>query len=233
VTASHREISLEAWQASPLAGLPPETRDALLSSSFLVRVPRGRLIVEPNGASLVALMHSGHVRVQWVTADGRSATIRYAGAGQVLGLPSVVVGWTPWSVCAVTECEMTVMSGSKLSEIAQRDAAVAWYLARQVTEIAFESIELLGGNIFEPVLQRLSRHLLELAERGEQGLVVTADQDELAHSIGSVREVIARALRTLREDGLVRRVGSALLITDPARLHEIAAGVRTAPASSV
>jgi predicted transcriptional regulator len=53
---------------------------------------------------------------------------------------------------------------------------------------------------------------------------VTADQEELAHSVGSVRVVIARALRTLREAGLVRRVSSGLLLIDPARLHELAAG---------
>lgn len=221
---SHQELSLAAWQASSLAGLPGGVRDALLANAFVVRVPGGRSFVEANGGSLIALVHRGHVRVQWVTAGGRSATIRYVGADQVLGLPSAVAGTTPWSVYAVTECEMTVMSGTRLRDLAQRDPAVAWYLARQIVEVAYESIEVLGGNIFEPVPQRVSRHLLELAVRTECGLVVTADQDELAHSVGSVRGVVARALRTLREAGLVRRVSSGLLLVDPARLHELAAG---------
>jgi CRP-like cAMP-binding protein len=224
VRTSQQELSVAAWEASPLAAMPAGVRDALLASAVIVRVPGGRSIVEANGGSLVALVHCGHARVQWTRADGRSATIRYVGAGQVVGLPSAVAGTTPWSVYAVTECQLTVMSGARLRDIAQRDAAVAWCLARQLVEIAFESIEVLGGNIFEPVLQRVSRHLLELAERTEGGLVVTADQDELAHSIGSVREVIARALRTLREEGVVRRVTAGLLLTDPARLHELAAG---------
>jgi CRP/FNR family cyclic AMP-dependent transcriptional regulator len=233
VKMTHQELSLAAWQASPLAGLPADVRDALLASAVVVRVPGGRSVVEANGGPLIALVHCGHMRVQWATADGRSATIRYVGAGQVLGLPSAVAGSTPWSVYAVSECELTMMSGTRLSDIAQRDATVAWYLARLLVEIAYESIDVLGGNIFEPVLQRVSRHLLELAERTEGGLVVTADQDELAHSIGSVREVIARALRTLREAGLVRRVASGLLLTDPARLHELAAGVPCGRAASV
>ena len=221
---AHHELSLAAWQASSLAALPCRVRDALLASAVVVRVPGGHSFVEANGGSLIALVHCGHVRVQWVTADGRSATIRYVGADQVLGLPSAVAGTTPWSVYAVTECEMTVMSGTRLRDIAQRDPDVAWYLARQIVEVAYESIEVLGGNIFEPVLQRVCRHLLELAVRTGCGLVVTADQDELAHSIGSVRGVVARALRTLREAGLVSRVSSGLLLTDPARLHELAAG---------
>jgi CRP/FNR family transcriptional regulator, cyclic AMP receptor protein len=233
VKTTHQELSLTAWQASPLAGLPAGVRDALLASAFVVRVPSGRLIVEANGGPLIALVHCGHMRVQWTTADGRSATIRHVGAGQLLGLPSAVAGSTPWSVYAVTECELTMMSGTTLRDTAQTDATVAWYLARLLVEIAYESIEVLGGNIFEPVLQRVSRHLLELAERTGDGLVVTCDQDELAHSIGSVRVVIARALRTLREAGLVRRVPSGLLLTDPARLHELAAGLPCPSTASV
>lgn len=75
---------------------------------------------------------------------------------------------------------------------------------------------MLGGNIFEPYCSASRAAVrLELAEQHDDGLVVTADQDELAHSIRSVGEVIARALRTLREAGLVLRVPAGLLLTDP------------------
>jgi CRP-like cAMP-binding protein len=121
---------------------------------------------------------------------------------------------------------MTMMSGARLRHIAEKDGAVSWYLARQLVDISYDSIGVLGGNIFEPVLQRVARHLLTLAERTGGGLVVTADQDELAHSIGSVREVIARALRTLREQGVIARSAAGLMLVDPARLQEIAAGRR-------
>lgn len=227
----HREASLAAWEASPLAGLPNEARGALLDGSVVVRVPAGQSIGEAHAGPTFALVHFGRVRVQWATPGGRTATIRYAGAGQVLGLPSAVAGTTPWRGYAVTESEMTMMSSARLRDIAEKDAAVAWFLARQLVDISYESIDVLGGNIFEPVLQRLSRHLLELAEQTGDGLVVTADQDELAHSIGSVREVVARALRTLREQFVVVRVASGLLLTDPVRLHEVAAGRTPGPLS--
>jgi CRP-like cAMP-binding protein len=223
---SHRKVSLAAWEASPLAGLPDGVRDALLDGSVVVRVPAGQPIGEAYGGPTFALVHFGHVRVQWATPEGRTATIRYAGAGQVLGLPSAVAGTTPWNGYAVTECEMTMMSGARLRHIAEKDGAVSWYLARQLVDISYDSIGVLGGNIFEPVLQRVARHLLTLAERTGGGLVVTADQDELAHSIGSVREVIARALRTLREQGVIARSAAGLMLVDPARLQEIAAGRR-------
>jgi hypothetical protein len=39
-----------------------------------------------------------------------------------------------------------------------------------------------------------------------------------------VREVIARALRTLREQRLIEWTAAGLRLVDPARLHEMAAG---------
>ncbi|MEW2504042.1 MULTISPECIES: Crp/Fnr family transcriptional regulator [unclassified Amycolatopsis] len=222
--ASQRERSARAWQASPLAELPGEVRDALLASSVVVGVPAGQSIGEAYAGPTFALVHSGHVRVQLVTADGRTATIRYAGEGQILGLPSAIAGTTPWTAYAVTDCDLTMMSGALLRELASADAAIAWHLAGQLAQISFEVIDVLGGNIFEPVLQRVCRHLLELAERTDEGLVVATDQHELAQSIGSVREVIARALRTLREQGLIERTPAGLRLVDPARLHEMAAG---------
>ncbi|MFI5610309.1 Crp/Fnr family transcriptional regulator [Amycolatopsis sp. NPDC051903] len=221
---AQRERSLRAWQASPLAPLPVSVRDSLLGSSVVVHIPAGQSIGEAYAGPTFALVHSGHTRVQLVTADGRTATIRYAGEGQLLGLPSAIAGTTPWTAYAVTDCELTMMSGALLRELAAADAGVAWHLAGQMAQISYEVIDVLGGNIFEPVLQRVCRHLLELAERTDAGLVVVTDQHELAQSIGSVREVIARALRTLREQGLVERTSAGLRLLDPARLHELAAG---------
>jgi CRP/FNR family cyclic AMP-dependent transcriptional regulator len=70
----------------------------------------------------------------------------------------------------------------------------------------------------------VSRHLLDLAERKDNQLVVQVNQQELADAIGSVREVVARALRQLQDDDLVARTPGALVLLDPAALHALASG---------
>lgn len=45
-------------------------------------------------------------------------------------------------------------------------------------------------------------------------------QQELADAVGSVREVVARALRDLRALGIVATSTDSVVILDPARLHE-------------
>jgi CRP/FNR family transcriptional regulator, cyclic AMP receptor protein len=45
-------------------------------------------------------------------------------------------------------------------------------------------------------------------------------QQELADAVGSVREVVARALRDFRLARLVATAPDSVVILDPARLHE-------------
>src|SRR4051812_20950407 len=69
--------------------------------------------------------------------------------------------------------------------------------------------------------QRLARPPLDRAAERQAGadLVAPVGQQELADAVGTARGVVARTLRGMRGDGLVRtgRFGVGLL--DPARLH--------------
>jgi CRP/FNR family transcriptional regulator len=73
------------------------------------------------------------------------------------------------------------------------------------------------------VTQRVASHLLDLAtmpQRPEAPLVSEVSQQELADAVGSVREVVARALRDLRAAGTVATSTDRIEILDPVRLHE-------------
>jgi CRP/FNR family transcriptional regulator, cyclic AMP receptor protein len=218
--------SLEAWRHSHLAELPDEARAAMLADAFVVTIPAGNQIGEPNSDAVLALIHSGLTRIVLRAPDGRVATVRYAGAGQVLGLASAIVGSSPWAGYAITDCEVTLLDPAKLRRLGQTDARVAWALAKQMARICYEVIDTLGGNVFGTIDQRVSRHLLELAVRRPEGLVVLADQHELAQSVGSVREVVGRSIRLLREQGALERLPKGgLLIVRPEVLQQVADGI--------
>jgi hypothetical protein len=57
-------------------------------------------------------------------------------------------------------------------------------------------------------------------------------QQELADAAGSVREVVARALRELRMAGIVDTTADSVVILDPARLHVVSGGAE-GPVTSV
>ena len=55
-------------------------------------------------------------------------------------------------------------------------------------------------------------------------LVARVSQQELADAAGSVREVVARALRDLRAAGIVATAADSVVILDPARLYAESGG---------
>ena len=221
---SATSASLKAWNASYLRQLPSDIRDDLLSDAFVVTIPAGSPIYAAYRAARFVLIHTGRARVQAQSLDGRSATIRYAGPGQVIGLPSTLANQSPVGAEAVSDCEVSFLNVSKVQRLIRTRPEVGELLLREVTSILFEVIELFTENLFGSVLQRVSRHLIDLAEETPEGLIVHSDQNSIAEAIGSVREVVARALRTLREEKVVVRKGNGILILDRDRLHEYSHG---------
>lgn len=216
--------SLAAWESSYFAELAPPIRHAMLRDAVVVTVPAAQPIYEAFGPPRLALLHHGQARVKVVSRDGRVATVRYAGPGQVIGLPSAIAQGSPVGADAITDCEVSMLNVATLRRLAVTDAGLSWLLAQQACQIVFETVEFLGDNLFGTVQQRVSRHLLDLASNAPEGLIVRVEQQELADAIGSVREVVARALRKLREAGFVERHPSGIRITDPSGLHRLASG---------
>ncbi|MFC9833659.1 Crp/Fnr family transcriptional regulator [Rhodococcus sp. NPDC127530] len=219
--------SYEAWESSYFAALSTDVRNAMLRDAFVVNVKAGGAINGASGPPRMFLIHSGQARVTVVSREGRAATVRYAGPGQVLGLPAAIAGTSPIPAHAITDCEMSMLNVDTLRRLASTDPTVAWLLLQQTCAIVYEVVEILGDNIFGTVEQRLCRHLLDLADNSDAGLIVKVEQQELADAIGSVREVVARAIRKLREAGLVERHSRGLRIVNPSELHRIASGTTT------
>lgn len=217
--------SLAAWESSFFAELPHEIRNAMLHDAFIVTVPAGQPIYEASAPPRLALLHHGQARVKVVSKEGRAATIRYAGPGEVIGLPAAIAQGSPAvSADAITDCEVSMLNVTTMRRLAGTEARVGWLLAQQACQLVFESVDFMGDNLFGTVNQRVSRHLLDLASNSPEGLIVRVDQQEIADAIGSVREVVARALRRLRESDVIGRHPAGILIKSPSELHRIASG---------
>ena len=65
-----------------------------------------------------------------------------------------------------------------------------------------------------------SRCLLDVAvdERRDGTLVARLSQQELAGQVGTVREVVVRVLRELRDAGVVRTERDEIVVLDPGHL---------------
>lgn len=107
-------------------------------------------------------------------------------------------------------------------------------LLGELSERVLSFIAEIRDSAFATVRQRVARHLLDLASEGQTGpeLVAAIGQQDLADAVGSVREVVVRALRELRQGHLIETGRDRIVILDPVGLvAEAYAPVETRPAS--
>ena len=191
-----------AVERSHLHALPPDVLDGLLAGAVRAKTPAGSVTHrEGEPAPHLELVVAGVVRAFVAAPDGRTLTVRYCRPGALLR-----------------------MSPPVARQAVARDTRVSAAFLRELSERVMSFIDEIPGSAFATVRQRVARHLLELAAQREPGrdggaeIVVTVSQHELADAAGTVREVVVRVLRELRQEGVLRTERDRIVILDPARL---------------
>lgn len=217
-----------AWRSSRLASRLVADPNEMLIDAFEAELPCGALtFADASSHPKLAVIVTGLIRVYAMGPGGRQVTIRYITAGEILGLPSALApeAYTlepHLAVQALTRCQLLHLSVQRFRLIASRDSENMWGLFAEMATVLRGSEYMLVQNLFQPVRARVARHLLDLAAREGDRLVVRICQQDIADAIGSVREVVARAIVWLRDQELLRREGPLYVLNDPVRLHEIA-----------
>jgi CRP/FNR family transcriptional regulator, cyclic AMP receptor protein len=221
-TVADHEVA-EALAGSFLGRLPPDLLGALLEAGERMDYPAGSMIYRPGSFSRTLLVVRGLLRVFMGSPEGRQVTVRYARAGDVLGIAVLVGGPAAVGVQALAESSLFRIDARMLTAAAHRDARVSWALAEELNRRLYATLQQTAANAFGSVRQRVAAHLLDLAsaQQPAQGrLVARVSQQELADAVGSVREVVARVLRDLRLTGLLATAPDSISILDPAGLYD-------------
>jgi len=229
------EEAIAAWRSSRLAASLSGDPDDMLVNAFEVRLEPGSVVqpcdlfhrVDDASVLVLGIVVSGLVRVYTTTSQGRQVTVRYVTDGDIFGLPvvlapDILVEGLVLASQALTPCHILRLSPARLREIAARDVENMWGLFNELARSMVSGHHMLAENLFQPVRARVARHMLDLAERDGSRMVVSASQQDIADAIGSVREVVSRAVLWLRDQGLVRREGPVYVLDDPAGLHGVA-----------
>ncbi|TJY71437.1 Crp/Fnr family transcriptional regulator [Arthrobacter sp. CAU 1506] len=231
--------ALQAIAASPLGSLPEPLLRDLLTGSTLVRVPAGTVTHREGDADPhLELMVSGLLKFYATAPDGRTITVRYCRRGSLMGVVSLFSPdfALPVSGVALTDTELVRLSPVRVRGAAARELPVAHAFLRELSARVLGFMAEIPGSAFTSVRQRVARHLLDLAAGADAGrldgpapmpaagseLAVHTTQQELAQAVGSVREVVVRILRDLREAGVVRTERDRIVIVEPGRLAELA-----------
>jgi CRP-like cAMP-binding protein len=206
-----------------LGRLPPEIADAVVEGSLLVHYRARALTFVGDEVVSAGMAVDGLQRVYLAAPDGRQLTIRYVFKGELLGairLPSIHVSI---ATEALEKATVLHFRPGHLQFLAERHPQLAIAIVDEYGERLERGYRALVLRAFSSVKARLAQDLYWRAEaikatRGTSA-VVEATQQDLANSIGSVREVVARAIDELRRDGMIERTRGGIRVLDPDRLE--------------
>jgi len=215
-----------ALARSHFASLPAELIAQLSGSSVRVDVPAGTDLIAPGGTPRLLLVVGGIGKTYLIAPNGRQATVRYARAGDIVAATAAYdpspgpAGFRTLTPVAVLMFNMDVVRA-----LATTDVRVANVLSAEMAARLRAYFAELAGTTFGSLRERVVRHLLDVASEQQRGpaLIARLSQQELADAVGSVREVVARVLGKLREDGLLRTGDGSIELVDVARLAQEAA----------
>jgi CRP/FNR family transcriptional regulator, cyclic AMP receptor protein len=216
-----QQLAVSLLRGGSWVSLPAASLESLVAGGVLADFSAGTAVYTEAETVRFGVVARGLLRVYMHASDGRQVTVRYVRSCGLLGAPALVGGPAPVFVQALTDSAVYLMDVARVKRIAREDAAVAWLLAVESVQRLYDILEELAGNTFATVRQRLIRHLLDLAASRpmpDGRLVAIVNQQELADSVGSVREVVARVLHDLRAAALVRTSPGRVEVLDPMKL---------------
>jgi CRP/FNR family transcriptional regulator len=202
----------------------PAVLEQLLDGAVVKKVAAGEIAHWALEADeYLELVVSGVIRVFVTAPDGRTMTIRYCRRGEMLGAMSLFSDDFVEAATkqALVDTQLLLLSAEIARGLAKGDLTFAHALLVELSERARNFVNEIPRTTFASVRQRIARQLLDLAAPAAGGEVaVELTQQELAEATGTVREVVVRALRQLRETGAVRTERDRIVLLDPAQLTD-------------
>jgi len=216
------ERHLAALALSRLGELPGDIQASLVEGAVLVDVPAGGTFMPVGGPYFASVVVEGLVRTFLVSVEGRELTVRYTRPGDINGVAALYARpMTNISQQAITDSRVLLLRSENVVAIADRDPQVARILLCDLAERVASYIHALASTTLSPLHENVVRHLLDIASVDTDGrMVARLSQQELAANVGSVREVVGRILRDLKEEGLLLTGRDEIVLLDAERLHD-------------
>ena len=211
----------------PLLGeLPEATLGRIARVAQERRYARGATLYRAGDvADGLYIVLSGRVHVTREALDAESSEFLHAeGAGGVLGeIPVFGGGPFPATARAAEASRCAYLPIQLVERLIREDSEFARYALRRLAVRARSLLRRIDELTATTITARVAEHLLSRAESLGSDVTLGMSQEALARELGTVREVVVRALRSLVDAGAIARTGrSRFVLKRPAVLRAIA-----------
>ncbi len=207
-------------QVPHFSDLPGDVQEALIRAAHLRRFRAGQVVyLEGEPAEAVFLLAQGWVKATRVSCRGREQALRFLHAGELFGDVAVFSGVPyPATVTALELVAAWALPAETILRLSQDSAALTMVIARHMAERVLYYVDLIEDLSLCKVEARVARTLLRYAEEQNGRWLIPRQPwttfDEMAVRLGTVRDVLSRALRTLENEGLLKVERSGIFILD-------------------
>ncbi len=177
------------------------------------------LFLEGGPCQGLYVVKTGRVRIFKSSPEGRELVLLTAGVGTTFNeVPVFDGGSNPASASALEATSVYIIPEETMLSLLDGCPA-----AQTIIKLFAGRLRHLTGVVedlsFRSVVSRIARLLLDLAvvQEGSKPMP-RLTQEEMATMVGSVRDVVGRALRALEKSGAIKLEGQRLLVLDPEKL---------------
>ena len=150
-------------------------------------------------------VQEGWVKVVKFSLDGREQVLRYFGPGEIFSEIGIFMARpNPATAIALERSALWRLHRSTLQPLFSAQPALLLHVMANMADRIAHLAELVADLSLHTVEVRLARLLLEFAADGTLERQAWLTQAELAARLGTVPDVLSRALRILADGGLIR-----------------------------
>lgn len=180
------------------------------------------ILMEGQSSPGVYIMKSGLVKIFKTSSDGREQVLHMMGPGNLFNEVTVFDdGPNPASAMAMLPSTLYLLGKKDLLELVKQYPSLAMGMLKVFSVHLRYLLDLVEDLSFRRVTGRVAHLLLQYGgeELGGEGVRLT--QEQMASMVGTAREMVGKALRSLESQGAIRAEGRQIVILDRLSLQKM------------
>jgi CRP-like cAMP-binding protein len=186
------------------SSLPSSELEKLAACSRMVNFSDGNLIFSQGDEQTpVYFVSRGSARIFRANREGREQTLSYINPGQAFNIPTVFIddSRSPANAAAFGNSDLLAISQNDFRRLVSENPEIELAVLKDLSQRLLHLTNLVHDISLRTVRGRLAHFILSQAK--STAIPTNWTQEQIAGQLGTSREVVSRAFRSLIQDGLI------------------------------